>query len=124
MAFVFDPSEQGLRKVMRDYQELALRYLWDEKRDGATSKMVWDHVNDNLGGRTISRASVIFFLDRIVEEGVLGYRDESGKGGYHRVYTPRMSELEYRKYLVRTIVESMKRDFPGETEEVLREFIG
>jgi len=79
MAFVFDPSEQGLRKVMWDYQELALRYLWDEKRDGATSKMVWDRVNDNLGGRTISRASVIFFLDRMVEEGVLGYRDESGK---------------------------------------------
>ena len=35
-----------------------------------------------------------------------------------------MSEWEYKKYLVRTIVESMKRDFPGETEEVLREFIG
>ena len=124
MAFVFDPSEQGLRKVMRDYQEFALRYLWGEKRDGATSKTVWDRVNDNLGDRTISRASVIFFLDRMVDEGVLGYSDETGKGGHHRVYTPRMSELEYRKHLVRTIFESLKRDFPRETEEVLREYIG
>jgi len=30
-----------------------------------------------------SRASLIFFLNDMVEEGVLEYEEKTGKGGYH-----------------------------------------
>ena len=64
---------------------------------------------------------MIFFLNRMVDQRVLDYRSASGKGGYRRVYYPLMDEREYRKYLLKTVVESLMRDFPEETEEALTE---
>ena len=46
------------------------------------SREVWSHVNKNLNPKTISRASIINFLNAIVDEGVLDYNEKSGKGGY------------------------------------------
>ncbi len=39
-------------------------------------------------GDTMSRASVISFLNRMVEEGFLEYREATGKGGHKRIYRP------------------------------------
>jgi len=38
----------------------------------------------------MSRASIIFFLDDMVEAGLIGYTDKTGKGGHHRVYQPKI----------------------------------
>ena len=79
-------------------------------------------VNERLGAdKSISRASVIFFLNRMVDQGVLDYRSATGKGGHHRVYYPIMDERAYKKHLLKTIVDSMMRDFPEETKEALEE---
>jgi hypothetical protein len=32
-----------------------------------------------------------------------------------------MDEIGYKKHLLKTVVESLMRDFPGETEEALNE---
>jgi len=58
-------------------------------------------------------------MNRFVDQGVLGFRDATGKGGHHKVYYPLMYEEGYVKYLLKTMVESMMRDFPEETREVL-----
>ena len=73
--FKFDPAESGLRKTLKDYQELALRYIWSVGEEGATSGQACEYVNEQLAkvNRSISRASIIFFLDAMVELGVLGY---------------------------------------------------
>ena len=71
-------------------------------------------------GKTISRASVIFFLDRMVDQGVLSWRDATGKGGHHRIYITKLDESRYKKYVVRTLLDSVSRDFPKETEEVIK----
>jgi hypothetical protein len=71
----FDPSEKGLRKTLKEYQELALRYLWDIGEEGAGSGPVWRAVNDELQkhGGSISRASIINFLNDMVDEGRARY---------------------------------------------------
>jgi len=46
------------------------------------------------------------------EQSVLGSRDVTGKGGHHKIYYPLMDEKGYVKYLIKTMVESMRRDFP------------
>jgi len=123
MVLKFDPSESGLRKTLKEYQELALRFVWEVGEEGANSGAVWRTVNERLGERkSISRASVIFFLNDMVDDGVLGFRDATGKGGHHRVYVAKLDEEGFRKYLLRTVIDSMKRDFPEETREVLREY--
>jgi len=55
--------------------------------------------------------------------GVLGYREATGKGGHYKVYFPLMEEKGFQSYLLKTMVESMRRDFPEETREALNEYL-
>ncbi len=121
--FIFDPSKTGLRKTLKEYEELALRYIWETGEEGAGSGLTWRAVNERLEeGKTISRASVIFFLNRMLDQGVLTWRDATGKGGHHKIYITKLDESGYKKYVVRTLLESVTKDFPEATEEVLKSF--
>ena len=121
--FKFDPSQHGLKKTLKEWEELALRYLWEIGEKGAVSGLICKVVNEklNLGG-TISRTSIILAMNRFVDQGVLGFRYGSGKGGYHKIYYPLMDEEGYKKYILKTIIESMMKDFPEETRETLEVF--
>ena len=116
----FNPSYDGLSKVFLDYQEEALRLVWKKGEEGVVSREVWSLVNENLEGKTISRASIINFLNRMVDEGVLDFDERTGKGGHHRVYRSKLSEAEFKKLLAKTVISSLLRDFPKETNDVLR----
>jgi len=123
MDLVFDPKADGLSKVLRDYQEEALRIVW-ESEQGVNSRSVWLHVNEAFGGKkTISRASIINFLNAMVDEGFLDYEARSGKGGYHRVYHPKLDEGGFKKAIAESVISSLMRDFPEETNEVLKQQI-
>jgi predicted transcriptional regulator len=118
--FLLDPTQTGLRKTLKEYEELALRFIWEKGEEGAGSGPTWSVVNERLGeGRTISRASIIFFLNRMVDQGVLSWRDATGKGGHRRIYFPKLDEFEYRKYVASTIIQSLMHDFPKETRVVI-----
>jgi predicted transcriptional regulator len=80
---------------------------------------VWDRVNAGLKGETISRASIINFLESMREAGVLKGVEKTGKGGYHWIYSPAMNESEFKQHIARTILESLMRDFPEETRAAL-----
>ena len=122
--FIFDPSKTGLRKTLREYEELALRYVWETGDEGAGSGLTWRAVNERLEeGKTISRASIIFFLNRMLDQGVLSWRDATGKGGHHKIYITKLDESGYKKYVVRTLLESVTKDFPKVTEEVLKPYL-
>jgi hypothetical protein len=122
--FVFDPSEREFRKVLREYEELELRFLWSVGDDGAGSRAVMEAVNEGLGaGNSKSRATFIQSLNRLVDWDVLGFREGTGKGGHHRIYFPLMDEAGFLSYLLETMVESMRRDFPEETREALNEYL-
>ncbi len=121
-SFKLDPSKHGLRKTLKEYEEIGLRYIWTQGEQGVGSKKTWEAVKKTLGpDKSISRASVIFFLNRMVEQGVLDYRSTKGRGGRNRIYYPIMDERGYKKHLLKTVVESLMRDFPEETKEALNE---
>ena len=120
--FKFDHEKEGLGKTLKEYEEVSLRYVWSLGEEGVGSGKTWMAVNAVLGpDKSMSRASVIFFLNRMVDQKVLDYRTATGKGGHHRVYYPLLDERGYKKHILKTIVESLMRDFPKETREVLRE---
>ena len=74
-SFKFDPSKHGLKKTLKEYEEVGLRYVWSVGDEGVGSGKTWKAVNITLGPKkSISRASVIFFLNRMVDQGVLDYR--------------------------------------------------
>lgn len=122
--FVFDPSEKGLKKVLKGYEELEMRFLWSVGDDGAGSRDVMEAVNERLGAEaSMSRATFILSLNRLVDWGVLGFQDGMGKGGHHRIYYPLMDEKGFLKYLLETMIESAMRDFPEETLAAIREIV-
>ena len=77
-------------------------------------------MNAELKPGTISRASIINFLEDIRKVGVLKGVERTGKGGHRWVYSPAMDESEFKQHIARTILESLLRDFPEETAEAVK----
>jgi hypothetical protein len=125
MCFVVDPGKTGFEKVLRDYQIVALRNVWDVDPKGVTSREVYQHVNIRLDGvRTISRASIINFLNAMCDEGVLAYVEETCKGGTRRKYFTGMDEGDFKKHIAKSVLESLMKDFPDQTLEAVKETLG
>jgi len=122
MTLTFDPAGEGLAKVLKDYQIEALRLVWEKGEEGVNSREVYQHVNKALQGiRTISRASIINFLNAMVDEGVLNYKEETCKGGLRRVYSPKLDESGFKKHIAKGVITSLMKDFPEETKETMKE---
>ena len=111
----FDPEKKGLAKILRNYQIEALKSVWNNSEKGLSSREVYEYVNGKIDG-SISRASIITFLKVMADEGVLDYEERTGKGGHHRVYTPRLNESEFKIHVAQTIIASLVKDFPEETK--------
>ncbi len=89
---------------------------WGKSR----AREVWIKVNERLGGKAISRASIINFLNAMVDEGVLDYEERTGKDGYHRVYRPKLDESSFKRYVAQVMISSLMKDYPEETKEVIK----
>lgn len=121
MTIVIDPSKEGLEKVLRDYQIEALQIIWNSDNKGMTSREVYQAVNRSLGNKTISRASIINFLNDMCDEGVLKYEEETCKGGTRRKYFTGLDEEGFKKHVAKVVLGSLMRDFPDQTKEAVAE---
>ena len=119
MTLTIDTARHGLAMVLKDYQEEALRYIWEKKGEDASSRDVWSMVNKTLKTRSISRASIINFLNAMVDEGVLNYTEITGKGGHRRIYSTKLNEAEFKRYVAEVVLKNLMRDFPVETKEAI-----
>ena len=106
MNLTIDLTETGLEMFFKPYQIASLDLLWNSN-EHLSSRMVWEKVNDVLPG-TISRASIINFLNASVETGLLDYVETTGKGGYRRLYTSKLSKPETSKYLSEIVTERLQ----------------
>ncbi|GAH18101.1 unnamed protein product [marine sediment metagenome] len=123
---MFNTENEGLLTVVKDYQESALKYLWRrEEGDGASSREVWVNVNvDLMGKRTISRASVINFLNAMVDEEILTFHEITGKGGHRRIYAPAFDEAGTKMFLAKRILDKMLETWPQETKDAIASVTG
>lgn len=122
MPIVLDPTQTGLEKVLRDYQIEALKLVWAHNGSGLTSREVYDATNNILGaGRSISRASIINFLNAMCDDGILDFEEETCKGGMRRKYKKGLDEKGYKKYIAVEVLSSLFSDFPDETLEAVKE---
>ena len=108
----FDTSQKGLLTLFKPYQAALLEHIWkmnNSSRTGITSGQAHKFLQDHPDKK--SRASVIFSLNDMVDEGVLSYEEESGKGGYHRVYYPNMDRKQFSEHVTKTITEKLHEVF-------------
>jgi predicted transcriptional regulator len=113
-----DASQQGLRMVLKEYEEQALKVFWDNPQKEYTSKLVWDGVNQRLGLGSISRASIINFLEDMVKMDILSKRETTGKGGYRGIYSSKIGESGFKRFMAETALEALISNFSEETKQV------
>ena len=108
----FDTSGEGLNTLFKPYQSALLEHIWELNGDGRVG------INSGQAYRYLqtlpdrkSRASVIFSMNDMVDDGILEYEEKSGKGGYHRVYYPKMNREEFAKHVKKTITEKLDEVF-------------
>jgi len=92
---------------------MLLEHIWELNEKGKVT-LSSGHAHEYIQTTSDkkSRASVIFFLNDMVDEGVLDFDDRTGKGGHHRLYYPKMSRDEFAEYVVKQVAEALVRTFP------------
>ena len=106
MNLKMDLSKSGLSMFLKDYQYEALNVLWNSDT-GLLSRAVWEQVNRNMP-TTISRASIINYLNAMLEMGILKGEDETGKGGHRTRYSPAMSKEELKVFLSEIVEKKLR----------------
>jgi len=114
MPLQLDTGKENLEMFFKDWQVEALRYLWTVHPEGANSRAVWTNVNHRLQG-SISRASIINHLNAMVDEELITYTEETGKGGHHRVYTIKYDEVAFKQQIAGQIISKLLQEYPQGT---------
>ena len=118
----YDTDENGWLTVLKDYQIIAMQSLWDlpEGKVGS-SRDIWVLSNVAMAGtKTISRASIINFLNSMVDVGVLTYHEITGKGGHRRIYAAKFDEAGTKAYLANMFIQKMYAEWPDATKEAIK----
>lgn len=118
----YDTDENGWLTVLKDYQIVALQSLWELPSDKVgSSRDIWVEANVGLAGaKTISRASIINFLNAMVDIGVLSYHEITGKGGHRRIYKAVFDEEGTKAYLANMVLQKMYAEWPEATREAIK----
>jgi len=119
MPLSLDSDKKGLDMFFKDWQVESLHYLWSIQPEGANSRSVWLSVNESLEG-SISRASIINYLNDMVDEGLLTYTERTRKGGHHRVYRIAFNEEEFKAHVAGRVISKLLREYPQETKKALQ----
>ena len=82
----FDLAQEGLHCVLKPYQAEIMRFLW-ETEEPQDSRSVYRHIQKADVEGAKSRASIINWLNYMVDEGFLDYVEKTTKGGYKKVYS-------------------------------------
>jgi len=101
-----DLSESGMKMFFKEYQIVVLDVLFDNP-DGLNSRQVWQKTNEIIPN-TISRASIINFLNSLVDLEILEHKEISGKGGYRRIYWHQYSKNDLSKFLSNEVTNALK----------------
>jgi hypothetical protein len=119
MSLRLNLSNERLAMIFKNWQIEAIRYLLRIQPEGANSRSVWTNVNNGYN-EPISRASIINFLNDMVDEGLLDYKDATGKGGHHRVYSIRFTEQEFKTHIIARIISKLLKEYPRATRTALQ----
>lgn len=75
-------GKDGLEAIWKQYEIETITELIEHGE--RTSGQVYKGINLRV---EISRTSVIFFLNRLVDSGLASFYTRTGKGGHHKVYS-------------------------------------
>ena len=98
-----DLGKSGLPMLFKPYQQYLLEHIWDKVSIDEPIGSGKSHAFIQTTDDKKSRAAVIFFLNNMVDEGILGWHDRTGKGGHHREYYPLMTEHQFWEHVAENV---------------------
>lgn len=111
-----DTDQKGLSVLFKEWQVPLVEKLF---RASLTSRDAHEFLAENdvrtskgLTHNSVSRASVINFLNDLVNQDLLEYDAESGKGGYHRIYKMALTREEFAHRITGQFVDKLLEAFP------------
>jgi len=104
-----DTTKTGIEAVMKPYQYGIITEILDKKENITSGEM---HAHLEFQGYTVSRASVINYLKKLAESGIIDAKEETGKGGYHGVYSAKLVFEEILTHIVTSVMDSLLAAFP------------
>jgi hypothetical protein len=59
-------------------------------------------------------------MNDLVDDGVVGFHEITGKGGHRRIYKAVYDESGFKRYITETVLRKLLHDFPEETRMALK----
>lgn len=114
-------DQQGLEAFFEEWQVELIERL--QSGIAVTSRIAHEYLKEknvkttsSSARGTVSRASVINFLNKLVDEGFLSYTEGTGKGGYHRIYVMELSKEQFAHRILGLFVGKLIEVFPEESK--------
>ena len=96
---------EGFNILFADYEKAIIDLmLADPKKTWGSGAM---HKAVRAEGIDISRASVIFYMNFLVDEGIASFESATGKGGHHRLYSIPRTEIEVKNLIMIKLLEGL-----------------
>ena len=100
-----DEGQKGHRILFKDYQKAIVDVLIGDPKLFWGSGDMWEAVKRRH--IKISRASVIFYLNFLVADGLAEWDDATGKGGHHKLYRISKTWDEVRKHIAIKVIKGL-----------------
>ena len=111
---IFDTTKTDLETIMMPWKAESLRYLWSRVGDVVTTRDLWEHIHPLY---KISRTSINQFLKGMTEVGVLENIPQTGKGGIHGRFSPRLNEEDFKREVAQTVLNKLQEFSPSARRE-------
>ena len=105
-----DTSKEGYGTIFKPYKIQVINYLLAHPDKGIGSGELYR--NCQAFDVKVSRASIILFLNNMVEDGLASFKDTTGKGGHYRLYGIRDGWANVEKHVITRLLEGMRQAFP------------
>jgi predicted transcriptional regulator len=117
-----DLTQTGLRMYYLDYQIEVLKQLWNNP-EGLTSLALHKKVNAYYKGKkTISRASIIIFLNDLTDMNYVRGEKEKRRRGYAIRYKIIYTEDEFKQHLIDKTIKKLHEQFPDALNQTAQSF--
>jgi len=87
-------KREGSEALVTDYQKNILTKLLENNKQISSGEM-HKHLIEIMGDKAPSRASIIFFMNDLVDANYAHFDEATGKGGYHRLYNIKLDTKEF-----------------------------
>ena len=104
-----DTTKTGIEAIMKPYHYGIITHILD-RPEGITSGDM--HAELEFQGYTVSRASVINYLQALAREGIITQKERSGKGGMHGVYTAKLNFKQILTNIVESVMDKVLEACP------------